>query len=216
MSQDKSTEKSAYGIEIPISITKSMITASSDFYSTNIEGGNSLDYGLGVFKNFTDEISIKFGIHNYSIIFNPEITSHNIKVNESGKLNITSLYLRIVQESGIFFIGGGLDISVYQKYSADQSIYSGNYLLSKKNNVENSLFTEKFNSQYNINVLTGLIVALSSTKNLVVKPYANFSIPFKSLINSKKISNSFGNSLDENFLVKSYIVSFGLSLEFKN
>lgn len=172
-----------YGIDIPLYYTNSMNSVSGSFSNFSSKGGSSYDFGIGLFIKPSEHFEVKAGFNIWNKIFNPtynETTTYsgsnfNEKLDETGTIHYSGLYIQSIYQFSEFFFGGGIDISFSNSYIGNIKFYVDGKLMNQVSGNIGSIFTESFNEQYDIQLMFGRNITLS--KFFRIKPGLQVTIP---------------------------------------
>jgi hypothetical protein len=133
----------------------------------------------------------------------------DVFIKEDGSLRYTGFYFQILADTRNFFIGGGLDFSIYNYYKGYIKIYDAktNVVLIKEEDSPRSGLTEKFLQQIDLQIIMG--GKIWAKDKVAFKPFASFSIGMVPLFHSGAMTQS-GRELN----LKSVNARMGMMFEF--
>jgi hypothetical protein len=210
------------GIEFSFLGTNSNVIIPGLFSSTfdEVESGNGSDIGLGIDIGINEKLSFRGGFRNWKWPFIPtvngEINNQDVKATETGKLHYSGIYLRLDRTWNYFFITGGFDISLANRYKNDLVIRNDSgSIISTENNREESILTDKFNNQFNL--VLGLGPSIPIGDSFKVKGTVAVVVPFSPLyetgvtFQNPAFQNSSPGKVDLDFFP---VFKYGISVEY--
>ena len=212
--------QSKFGIDIPLYLTKSLVSVPGVFTSIEGTGGTSTDFGIGMYINISESFKVKGGFHFWKKVFNPTHSGHYTlngqeidgEIRENGIINYSGLYILATYEKEYIFIGGGFDISFSNSYEADIEAYdASNDLIAESKGSDKSFLTNRFNNQ--IDLLLNFGFKIKMNKRITLRPAIQFTLPFAKLFDTNvsvynPVYNTTGEAAFNIFLLK-----YGLSAE---
>jgi len=218
---NQSLAQITYGIEIPLSYTKTYTLVPLALHTIEGTGGDGYDIGLGFFINVNETFEIKGGFHSWNKVFNPthkgeytinEETTKG-KIEENGNLSYTGIYCKATYEKEIFFIGGGFDYSFSHSYKSDISFYdANNNLLAEVNGSNKSFLTDKFNSQFDLLFTVGFKIGIN--ESIKICPSLDAAIPLVEFFNTGVSVYDPYHEKVEDVVFNAFLLKLGLRTEF--
>jgi hypothetical protein len=173
------------GLEFSAAASYSQVMAPTNYPDkiTDINSGIGNDFSVGMAIAVNSNFSLGFGFRRWVMPFNSEFVEDMgdlvLLRNEDGKIRYAGVYLKAERSWRYFYLTGGLDLSLTQKYNMDMvERDDGSYSVwNHQNNLHDSNLIKDFKNQVNVVLGAGPLIPIG--KSIELKPLVAFMVALK-------------------------------------